>query len=152
MTLNQFAEINDIRTKKVIEWLEEGFIPGSYFDEENQSWVIPDSARLPYTKARAKAKHSIYQSIVKAVIKHKHVFPKLYNITQQEFDSYIRVLVNAGYINLRVEDNVTYYDESLTSRNFLVLKVKQINDLVSVHTEAISKGVTSAMLDKGLSA
>lgn len=152
MRLEEFANNNNVSVKTVTKWLNDGYILGSYFDQENNEWFIPNSARPPYTRARAKARQSIYRSIVKAAVKRKNVFPKLYNITQQEFDSYIRILVDAGYINLRVEDNVTYYDETLTSRNFLLLKIKSINEIVSVHIESISNGVTSAMLNNNLSA
>lgn len=152
MTLNEFAENNDVSAKTVNEWLNKDYIPGSYFNNENNEWVIPNSARPPYTKARAKAKQSIYQSIVKAAVKRNHVFPKLYKITQSEFDSYIEILVNANYIKLRVEDGLTYYDETLNSMEFLSSNLKRISELISTQTEAITKAVTLAMLDKSLSA
>ncbi|MDE8150199.1 ATP-binding cassette domain-containing protein, partial [Erysipelothrix rhusiopathiae] len=38
----------------ILAWIQDGLIPGAYFDKPKQTWIIPDAARPPYTKARAK--------------------------------------------------------------------------------------------------
>ena len=105
MTISDFA--TEVKTSKetVIKWINNGYIPGASVENN----YVPDSARKPYTKARAKNSDAVYCSIVKACMNFCHVVPALYNMRDDEFNGYIDRLIAAGYISTRVADGVTYY-------------------------------------------
>lgn len=131
MTIIDFKnkyKIKNINT--IYKWIENGYIPNS--SKEND--YVPDSARLPYTQARAKNANAIYESIVKASYQRKHVVPELYSISKDEFIGYVDELVKAGFIYKRVSDNVTYYDATPEVK---CINRKKVLDAL----EAISKGV-----------
>lgn len=107
---------------------------------------MPDSAKPPFTEARAKVKFptSVFMSIVKAALKRKHVLPELYGMCQDEFDNYINQLVEAGLIQIRITDGITYYDPTLQAEQQSKGEIKQ---MITKCVEAAFKGVTSAHLE-----
>ena len=139
MTINQFAEIHNKRRRLVLDWISKGFIPGASVDRD----YVPDSARVPYTKARAKNAKKIYCSIVKSSIQQQHVLPQLYGICQEEFDDYIRRLERAGLIEIRITDGVTYYDATIAATQY---SEKFVIELVRACAQGIAQGVTEGML------
>ena len=91
-------------------WIESGYIPGANF----QADFIPDEARPPYVRARAKKPGAIYVSIVKALIKGYRPIPDVYTtITEKEFyDIYMSSLVSSGIVIAKRDDSlgiVNYY-------------------------------------------
>ena len=133
----------------ILSWLEKGYVPGAIKDEQNE-WAIPDSARAPYLNAKAKTPDSIFVSIVKASYQRKHVFAKLYGITSLEFDGYIEQLVTAGLIVKRIEDNITYYDATLRSKEYIDKNSKKytLHKFVLDAIEKVSKGTTTAVMEE----
>ena len=113
MTVCQFAEKINKSCKTVNEWITKGLIPGAILEKD----YVPEAARAPYTKARAKTAKGIYYSMVNATKDLKHIVPSLYKITQEEFDGYIDDLIEAKLIRKRLEEGVTYYDATLFSFN-----------------------------------
>lgn len=142
MTVDAFRERCGTSTKTVKAWIENGYIPGANLED----YYVPDSARPPFTEARAKSKcsNSVFASIVKATLKRKHVFPELYGMCQEEFDGYINQLVEAGLIIIRITDGITYYDPTLQAEQQSKSEFKII---IKEGVEAVSKGVTSACLE-----
>lgn len=58
MTISDFATKVKISEKTVIKWINNGYIPGASVENN----YVPDSARKPYTKARAKKqRHCLLQ-------------------------------------------------------------------------------------------
>lgn len=114
MTITTFMNNYGIKKKEtVIKWILEDLIPSADIGKD----YVPDSARPPYTRARAKSSDSIYYSIVDASRKRCHVLPKIYKICEGEFNGYISRLVEANLIVIRTTDNITYYDTPLTAKN-----------------------------------
>ena len=141
MTIDTFKSNYGIKQKKtVIKWISGNLIPGA--DLLND--YIPDSARPPYTKARAKDANAIYCSIVKAACERRHVLPQLYKICAAEFDGYINRLVEAKLIVARVTDNITYYDSTLKLKN---CNKKVILELLESCSKGIAKGIAEAVLE-----
>ena len=139
MTIFDFSKKTGKKERTVRHWIEQGYIPGANLDED----YIPDSARPPYTLARAKDSDTIYCSIVTASMKQFHVFPALYNICDDEFNGYIDWLVEAGYIVKRITDGITYYDATIIANKFKKTDLlKVIESIISASAE----GVTTAML------
>lgn len=136
MTIEEFMENKGIKNRKTIEeWIRKGYIPKASIKDN----FIPNSARVPYTKARAKNSKSIYVSIVKASSKLQHVVPSMYKICDDEFDGYINRLIEARLIDKRVSDGVTYYDATIDA--------DKINEkFVLTVIEKASKGVTEAII------
>ena len=149
MNKSRFAEKKDYKEKTVDKWLNDGLIPGAFKDESGE-WFIPNSARVPYVKARAKTKDSIFVSIVNASYQGFHVMAKLYGISDKEFDGYITQLVSAGLIIIRKEDGVLYYDKTLDSKEFLDKnnKTSYVKNFVLDAIEKVSKGITNAILEE----
>ena len=113
MTIQEFAAAKKVKVKTVESWIEKGLIPLADLSEN----YVPNSARAPYTGARAKKSDAIYTSIVRASKELKHVLPSLYGICDEEFEGYIDRLVEAGFIERRTTDGVTYYDATLMASN-----------------------------------
>lgn len=62
MTVKEYMEKWNINNeKKVIEWIKKDFIPGTTYNKCNETYEIIDSARIPYTSARAKNSNSIIE-------------------------------------------------------------------------------------------
>ena len=142
MTIDVFMKNNNIKKKEtVIKWIIEGLIPGG--DLANN--YVPDSARVPFTQARAKGAKSIYCSIIKATSKQRHVLPQLYNICLDEFNGYIDRLEAAGLIVKRETEGVMYYDLPLNKPKYTR---KFIIDAIEACSKGITQGLTAAVLDK----
>ena len=142
--IDNFMNNYGIKKKEtVIKWILENLIPGA----DLVSDYVPDSARPPYTKARAKNVNSIYYSIVDASRKRYHVLPKIYKICEDEFNGYIDRLVNANLIEIRITDNITYYDAPLPDKN---CNRKFILSALEACSKGIAEGVTSAMINAHL--
>lgn len=139
MTISDFATKVKTSEKTVIRWINNGYIPGASVENN----YVPDSARKPYTKARAKNSDAVYCSIVKACMNFCHVVPALYDMCDDEFNGYIDRLIAAGYISTRVADGVTYYDAAITASDFS--KSKLLKDLLPI-IKAASEGVATAAL------
>lgn len=142
MTIDKFMNNYDIKKKEtVIKWIIEELIPGA--DLTNN--YVPDSARPPYTKARAKNATSIYCSIVKASYNRRHVLPKIYKICEDEFNGYIYRLVEAKLITIRVTDNITYYDCLLPNK---YCNKKFILQVLESCAKGMAQGTVTAVLEK----
>ena len=140
MTIECFAKNNNRKIETVLKWIYEGLIPGSSVDKN----YVPESAREPYTDARAKSTEAIYCSIVNASNNRKHVTHKTYGLCENEFISYINRLINAGLIERRVEDGITYYDVTLLA---LDKKRKFILECIERASRGTAQGITSAVLE-----
>lgn len=132
MTIETFASKMSKSVKIVQKWIQNGYIPGASIKDN----FVPDSARIPYTMARAKSADAIYCSIIKAANKRMHVMPELYGLGKDEFDGYIRRLEKAGFIELRVSDGITYYDATLDAMRYS-------REFILDAIEAVSRGITS---------
>lgn len=143
MTIDAYMSRYHIKRKEtVIKWILNGYIPNANLGAD----YIPNSARMPYTSARAKNAKAIYKSIIDATMQLKHVVPELYNnITGEEFDGYIRRLAESGYIEIRTEDGVCYYDATLKTANFNLKDIIQFTRAVSA---GVAEGVTTAALNQ----
>ncbi len=125
MTIKEFMKNNGLKHRSTVEkWINDELIPNASIEND----YIPNSARIPYTKARAKKAESIYRSILKACRERKHVLPKIYKMSLEEFNQYINQLENVGLISRRIEDGVEYYDISLYA---LKLKEEEINKKIT---------------------
>lgn len=140
LTIEEFANNNDVKRKTVIKWIEQEYIPGANIENN----YIPNRALPPYSEARARTSKAIYKSILDAVRKRRYVLPKLYNITQEEFDVYIEQLEKEGLIEVKVFDNIEYYyatyklihsdeeDLKKTIRNILRIAVTAIPTISTI--------------------
>lgn len=147
MTKSEFVDGTGAREKTVNKWLENGYIPGAI--NNNGEWTIPDSARAPYTEARAKNRCKIFASILMGSNKGKHVLPKIYKISENEFLTYVSQLVNAGLLVIRNEDGVDYYDVTLNTSDYLSTSPskKAFNKFINNALAAVSEGVATAILN-----
>lgn len=139
MTIEDFAKSKKKSIKIVRNWIKKGYIPGASIEDN----YVPNSARIPYTMARAKTANAIYCSIIKAANACLHVFPELYGIGRDEFDGYIRRLEEAGFIEARISDGITYYDATIkamhSSREFILA-------VIEASSKGIAGGVTETCL------
>lgn len=145
MTIEQFMKNNRIKRKEtVIKWIKNDLIPGAILEDD----FIPNSARVPYTRARARNVQGVYVSIFNAANTRKHVLPKLYGIGFEEFEHYITQMERAGLIERRITDEITYYDVTINaekpSRKFILDAIKSVS-------QGISQGVTTACLEHVMS-
>ena len=108
MTVQGFAEKCNKRVSTVLKWLEAELVPGVV--TEDGEYVIPQSARKPYTECRAKGGKAILKSIVTACEKRCGVCAALYGISEAEYQNYISTLLSEGYISPFSEDEITYYN------------------------------------------
>ncbi len=109
MTIKEFAENCNVTEKTVKSWIENGYITASPPNESGERFIA-EYMRAPYTEAKAKKQDAIYKSILNGLNMRKNVFPKLYGISKEDFESIIRDLQNNGLINEKCIDGYTYYD------------------------------------------
>ena len=113
MTIDLFAAQNHVKRDKVLEWISKGLIPGAHDD------YIPEHARRPYTRARAKNGQGIIKSILTACDNKYGICASLYHISEAEFCSYINGLLDAGHIDKFEEDGIVYYNISASGVELL---------------------------------
>lgn len=140
MTIEEFVSINKVRKNTVVDWIKKDLIPGANLYKN----YVPDSARKPYTKARAETSDAIYSSIVKVSKNRCHVLPKLYGICPDEFNHYIKILEKEGYIESRISDGIPYYDATLKSFELTNKQVKNIGKILLKGAEATAYVATKA--------
>lgn len=139
MTLEKFMENYGLKNKRtIVDWISNGYLPGADLEKN----YVPDSARPPYTKARARNAGSIYTSIVVASYKRRHVFPSLYKLCDEEFESYIDELVKAGLIVRRTTGGITYYDATVQAED---PKRKFILDAIKAASSGLVEGAIKAL-------
>ncbi len=138
MTIKEFAKEKNKKEKLVVSWIRKDLIPRASVDNN----FIPASARIPYTKARAKTAKGRYISMVKATERFYHIIPKLYGICKDEFDAYIQRLVDAGLIVRRLTDGIEYYDRVFDSNSKKSFIVKAIE----VASRGVTEGITNAII------
>lgn len=143
MTIERFMSNYGIKRRETVtNWIKNGLMPGANLQHN----YIPDSARPPYTKARAKNTNAIYISLVKGAYNRRHIMPQLYNnMCEDEFNGYIDRLVEAGLIVRRVSDGITYYDATINANN---INKKFILEALEVITRAASEGVANACFEQ----
>ncbi len=138
MTVNDFIEKTGASKKRVTGWIKKGLVPGADLNKN----FVPNSAREPYTAARAKKPKAIYKSILKATELGQHVLPAIFKICQDEFDGYIKRLEETGKIIIRVTDNIEYYDLPVPSG----YNIEIAERIVEACSRGISEGTTTALL------
>lgn len=134
MTIKDYSIRCNVSEKTAKQWIQKEYVPGANLETD----YVPNSARPPYTEARAKVKFptSVFGSIMKATLKGKHVVPSLYDMCQEEFDHYIDELAKAELIRVRITDGITYYDPTLEAE---VQKQNEIKEIIEKCVEAVSK-------------
>lgn len=133
------------KIKYVDRWLDQQLIPGAYLDKEKGEWYIPPSARRPYIariKPGAKA-NTIRASIVKACLKRQHISAKTYFMSPGEFEAMLDELETLGVIRRRIEDGITYFDDTPKSASWQGNSNRQIekaiHELFKVAVESVVK-------------
>ncbi|MCF8019303.1 MAG: hypothetical protein K9L62_07830 [Vallitaleaceae bacterium] len=142
MKIEEFASRYRIRNSTVRDWLEKEFIPGAKLivsaNNKDEEWELPKDARKPYTKARAKKRASINISILKAIVMGYQVLPKLYDISDVEFNDYIEALIEVEMIRRIKIGGVSYYNATLKGEQLIKQKnyeiAKILKDVLLVAT------------------
>ena len=147
--INNFGKVSDATLN---DWINKGFLPGATPTEDGNDWYIPDRAWPPYTKARAKTADAIYTSIVQGCLQRKRPVAEIYKCSQQEFDTYISTLEEAGVINVVIDGGISYYyatpkSKEYTNRSKRELE-KFVKSCISTAIEASAKGVTEAVINR----
>ena len=108
MTIQEFAVKCGTKEATVVNWLEKGYVPGAA--KVDGAFRIPQSARKPYTKNRAKKGSAILKSIVRACDLRLGICAAVYKIPEAEFSGYIETLVHSQLISAYQDDGITYYN------------------------------------------
>ena len=140
MTIIQYANKSNKSIETILRWIYEGRVPGASVDHD----YVPDSARTPLTKTRAKTAEAIYWSIVKASNEKKHVTHHTYKLCKDEFNCYIEQLINAGLIVKRKTDGVIYYEATPLAFD---KKKAFILDCIERTSRGAAQGVTAAIIE-----
>lgn len=113
MTIVRFAEMHRVTVKTVQDWIAKGYIPGA------TETSVPDSARRPYTKTRAKKGEAIIKSILTACDNELGTCAALYSISPASYDAYIQSLLDSGYIIQFEDESLTYYNITASGADLL---------------------------------
>ncbi len=140
MTIEQFSSLKNVKIQTVRKWVKEGLIPKADIEKN----FVPDSARCPFTNARAKNTKAIYISMVKAAYNKKHILPVLYGICDDEFDGYVHRLIQAGFLEKRIRDGVVYYDATIKAGE---INQRFILEAIKAVSRGVSEGIASAVLN-----
>ena len=104
---------------------------------------IPNSARRPYTLARAKKGTSLIKSILRGLDMGYGVNASIYGISEEQFQAIIQSLIDQEFVISHIEDGITYYDitisgnekiKSFSSSDWIAL----VTLLVSIAPMAVS--------------
>lgn len=144
MNIEEFANSCNTSIKTVKKWIDSSYIPSAV--KKDNDYFIPDSARQPYTKARAKTGSAIIKSILTACDKRYWTGCALYGISEKEFQSYIEQLEKGGYINSLILDDVKYYNITIKGCEYLCSKSKLkklCEHIVSIISNAVGCCIAS---------
>ena len=148
MDINTFAEQQRKKISTIEKWLNSGYIPGAFINEDG-SWSIPDNARCPYTeRGKCNRGFSIYRSIVKAYDKGKNVVPQLYGITPERFNNIHNDLLSWGLISEEQFDGMTYYNVTPNGHSFASFNNTELNIFVQNCITSAAAGIYGAYLDR----
>ena len=121
MTIQEFQQKYNLKSEKtIIQWLENGYIPKS--TKSDEIWILPNSARIPYTKHRITNKSktkAIYKSILNACNKRYYISALIYKMSDNEFSSYIKILVIEGLISSYEDDGISFYTTTTRGNDYL---------------------------------
>lgn len=134
------------------EWISKGFLPGVRPTEDGTDWYIPNRTWPPYTQARAKTADAIYTSIIQGCLLRRRPCAAIYKCSEQEFDTYISALEEAGLITVVVDDGIRYYYATPKSETYAKRSKKEFGNFIqsclSTIVEAGAKGVTEAAIQR----
>ena len=153
LTVSEFKSRHQLREKEqtiIDKWIFCGFIPGCYRLPDTGEWRVPEDALPPY-RTTCKPGDDYYKSIVTACCKHNRPCFQLYNISETEFNGYIRQLVEAKLIYIEEIDGIDYYRATIMAQEAYNNKgVKSFKKFILDALEAVSKGAASAWIEKSM--
>lgn len=144
MTIQEFAEKCNTKEATVVNWLEKGYVPGT--TKVDGVFRIPQSARKPYTKNRAKKGSAILKSIVRACDLRLGICAAIYKIPEAEFSGYIETLVHSQLISAYQDDGITYYNVTDKGADWLKQPFKKTDWLSLIGTGASVVSAVSATI------
>ena len=106
MRIEDFATKYKKDIRLVKDWINKGFIPGASLENN----YIPDSARIPDTKIRARKGESILKAILKACNNQYGISPAIFKLSQEHFDALLANLEKEGMLFSFESDGIRYYD------------------------------------------
>lgn len=120
MTISEAAIEFEVTEQTVKGWCKKKYIRGVSQDPDTGDYIIPASAKKPYTVNGSPKGDGIYTSIVKAVIDGQDVCAELYKMDPAEFDKYIDQLKEVGVIDtyISADTGIEYYCQTLKSEEF----------------------------------
>ncbi len=118
-----------VKEETVREWCRRKYIRGVKIDPQTGEYIIPDSAKRPYTQKGSPKGDAIYTSIVKAVMNEMDVCAELYNMDPAEFHGYINELISVGIIDTynASDTGIRYYRQTLKSSEFSKLPKNKVS-------------------------
>ena len=123
MTAKEFAEKCGVSVSTVRVWFNKGYVPGAKKSADDgmkqETWSIPEHAREPYTKSRAKKREVINYNILKAISNGYTVLPILFKISEVEFKEYINWLTDNRFITKISIDGTKYYKSTIKGEELL---------------------------------
>lgn len=138
MTFQDFMLKHKLKNSSTVRsWIEKGYIPGADYNEN----FIPDEAKPPYVRAKAKKPGKIYISIVRAIVNGYRPIPDKYEtITEKEFyDIYMASLVSSGIIIAHTDTTlgVTNYYPSEKAMAYVKQNDTNLLSLIKASLETI---------------
>ena len=117
----------------VWDWCKKQYIRGVETDPVTGEYIIPESAKKPYTKHGNPKGDGIYTSIVKGILQDMDVCAELYGMDQGEFDKYIGELKAAGVIDTYVASStgIEYFCKTMKSADFSKFTKNKVRKVLS---------------------
>lgn len=144
MTVQEFAVQCGTKEATVVKWLEKGYVPGT--TKVDGVFRIPQSARKPYTKNRAKTGSAILKSMVKVCDLRLGICATVYKIPEVEFSGYIETLVHSQLISTFQDDGITYYNVTDKGVDWLKHPFKKSDWISLIGTSASVVSAISATI------
>lgn len=144
MTVEEFADKCGKEKATVLKWIQEDYIPG--IAKVDGEYIIPNSARRPYTENRAKNGKAILKSLVKACEKQCGICAALYNISEAAFNNYIETLEKEGYISPFTEDDIKYFNVTVKGAEWIKPTLKPSDWITAVNAVATTVSAGSTLI------
>ena len=126
-TAKEFADINNISSRKIGPWFDAGYLGNTTKDPKTQIYSIPKDTPVPFNAdPRIKQQSSLWKEILEAAELGQAIYPTMYPKRSEEFvQKQINGLLNDGCINIHKTQSGAPYLEITRKGYDLLTSLKE---------------------------
>ena len=143
MTIAELAKYSGVSEKLIYRDLDK--IPGLI--KENESISFAEGSRYPFNPYRYKFDNAgkRYCALLEATYRYQFIDHKMLQLTKPSFDTMLRDLDNAGYIQQNGSNNTLGANRYDVTSQYLNIRAKRIEKRIKIIVEAVTKAGCCAL-------